>query len=117
MLSASDLKGILGMMPAFAMPDAADIRATQTIAGVRPCTTVTLASRKRAARRAGSDRRAHNGCWLFGRSRCLTRRRSSSGTSMPPADATVAEPPAAITACAASSVVRARLPPASDGTI
>jgi len=32
MLSASDLKGILGMMPAFAMPDAADIRATQTIA-------------------------------------------------------------------------------------
>ena len=78
---------------------------------------VTWAPRKRAARRAGSDRRAHNGCWLFGRSRCLPRRRSSSGTSMPPADATVAEPPAAITACAASRVVRARLPPASDGTI
>ena len=88
-----------------------------TVAGVRPCTTVTLAPRKCAASRAGSDRRAHNGCWLLGRSRCLPRRRSSSGTSKPPADATVAEPPAAITACAASTVVRARLPPASDGTI
>jgi trans-o-hydroxybenzylidenepyruvate hydratase-aldolase len=32
MLSASDLKGVLGMMPAFATPDAVDIRATQTIA-------------------------------------------------------------------------------------
>jgi trans-o-hydroxybenzylidenepyruvate hydratase-aldolase len=32
MLSASDLKGILGMMPAFATPDATDVRATQTVA-------------------------------------------------------------------------------------
>ena len=32
MLSANELKGILGMMPAFATPDATDIRATQTIA-------------------------------------------------------------------------------------
>ena len=32
MITASELKGILGMMPAFATPDAADIRATQTIA-------------------------------------------------------------------------------------
>jgi trans-o-hydroxybenzylidenepyruvate hydratase-aldolase len=32
MLSASDLKGILGMMPAFATPDASDVRATQTVA-------------------------------------------------------------------------------------
>ncbi|HEY7167411.1 MAG TPA: dihydrodipicolinate synthase family protein [Candidatus Binatia bacterium] len=32
MLTASDLKGVLGMMPAFATPDAVDIRATQTIA-------------------------------------------------------------------------------------
>jgi dihydrodipicolinate synthase/N-acetylneuraminate lyase len=32
MISASELKGVLGMMPAFATPDAVDIRATQTIA-------------------------------------------------------------------------------------
>ena len=32
MLSANELKGVLGMMPAFATPDAADIKATQTIA-------------------------------------------------------------------------------------
>lgn len=32
MLSASDLKGVLGMMPSFATPDATDIRSTQTIA-------------------------------------------------------------------------------------
>jgi len=32
MLTASELKGVLGMMPAFATPDAVDIRATQTIA-------------------------------------------------------------------------------------
>ena len=32
MISANELKGILGMMPAFATPDATDIRATQTIA-------------------------------------------------------------------------------------
>src|SRR6185369_16268670 len=32
MLAASDLKGILGMMPAFATSDATNIRATQTIA-------------------------------------------------------------------------------------
>ena len=32
MISASELKGVLGMMPAFATPDAADIKATQTIA-------------------------------------------------------------------------------------
>ena len=32
MLSASELKGVLGMMPAFATPDAVDIRSTQTIA-------------------------------------------------------------------------------------
>jgi dihydrodipicolinate synthase/N-acetylneuraminate lyase len=32
MLSASELNGVLGMMPAFATPDAIDIRATQTIA-------------------------------------------------------------------------------------
>jgi len=32
MLTASDLNGVLGMMPAFATPDAVDIRATQTIA-------------------------------------------------------------------------------------
>ena len=32
MLTASDLKGVLGMMPSFATADAVDIRATQTIA-------------------------------------------------------------------------------------
>ena len=32
MLSAKELNGVLGMMPAFATPDAVDIRATQTIA-------------------------------------------------------------------------------------
>ena len=32
MLSASEIGGVLGMMPAFATPDAVDIRATQTIA-------------------------------------------------------------------------------------
>jgi len=32
MITASELKGILGMMPAFATPDAPDIRATHTIA-------------------------------------------------------------------------------------
>ncbi len=32
MLTANELKGVLGMMPAFATPDAIDIRATQTIA-------------------------------------------------------------------------------------
>ena len=32
MLTASELNGVLGMMPAFATPDAVDIRATQTIA-------------------------------------------------------------------------------------
>jgi len=32
MITASELKGILGMMPAFATPDAADIRAIQTVA-------------------------------------------------------------------------------------
>ena len=32
MIGANELKGILGMMPAFATPDAIDIRATQTIA-------------------------------------------------------------------------------------
>src|SRR5689334_20141430 len=32
MIDANELKGILGMMPAFATPDAIDIRATQTIA-------------------------------------------------------------------------------------
>lgn len=32
MLSAKDLSGILAMMPAFATPDAVDIRATQTVA-------------------------------------------------------------------------------------
>src|SRR5262245_66466059 len=32
MISASELKGVLGMMPAFATSDAVDIRATQTIA-------------------------------------------------------------------------------------
>lgn len=32
MLTASELKGVLGMMPAFATPDAVNIRATQTIA-------------------------------------------------------------------------------------
>jgi len=32
MLTANDLKGVLAMMPAFATPDAADIRATKTIA-------------------------------------------------------------------------------------
>ncbi len=32
MLTANELKGVLGMMPAFATPDAVDIRATQTIA-------------------------------------------------------------------------------------
>lgn len=32
MLSANDLSGVLAMMPAFATPDAVDIRATQTIA-------------------------------------------------------------------------------------
>ena len=32
MISANELKGVLGMMPAFATPDAVDIRATQTIA-------------------------------------------------------------------------------------
>jgi hypothetical protein len=36
---------------------------------------------------------------------------------LPPGDATIAEPPAAMTACAASSVARARPPPASVGTI
>ena len=35
----------------------------------------------------------------------------------PPGEATSAEPPAAITACAASSVARARPPPARVGTI
>src|SRR4030067_1571729 len=30
-LAASDLNGVLGMMPAFATPDAVDIRATQNI--------------------------------------------------------------------------------------
>jgi len=32
MLTANDLKGVLAMMPAFATPDAVDIKATQTIA-------------------------------------------------------------------------------------
>jgi dihydrodipicolinate synthase/N-acetylneuraminate lyase len=32
MITASELSGVLGMMPAFATPDAVDIRATQTIA-------------------------------------------------------------------------------------
>ena len=32
MIGANELKGILGMMPAFATPDAVDIRATQTVA-------------------------------------------------------------------------------------
>src|ERR1700741_4740129 len=32
MITANELKGVLGMMPAFATPDAADIKATQTIA-------------------------------------------------------------------------------------
>jgi trans-o-hydroxybenzylidenepyruvate hydratase-aldolase len=32
MLTASDLKGVLAMMPAFATPDAVDVRSTQTIA-------------------------------------------------------------------------------------
>ena len=32
MISANELNGILGMMPAFATPDATDIHATQTIA-------------------------------------------------------------------------------------
>jgi dihydrodipicolinate synthase/N-acetylneuraminate lyase len=32
MLTAREIGGVLGMMPAFATPDAVDIRATQTIA-------------------------------------------------------------------------------------
>ncbi|HEX2229974.1 MAG TPA: dihydrodipicolinate synthase family protein [Candidatus Binatia bacterium] len=32
MISASELNGVLGMMPSFATPDAVDVRATQTIA-------------------------------------------------------------------------------------
>src|SRR5437016_14344211 len=32
MLTANELNGVLGMMPAFATPDAVDIRATQTVA-------------------------------------------------------------------------------------
>src|SRR3970040_2508567 len=32
MLTANDLKGVLAMMPAFATPDAVDIRSTKTIA-------------------------------------------------------------------------------------
>ena len=32
MITSSELNGILGMMPAFATPDATDIRATQTVA-------------------------------------------------------------------------------------
>ena len=32
MITANELKGVLGMMPAFATPDATDVRATQTIA-------------------------------------------------------------------------------------
>ncbi len=32
MLSAKDIGGVLGMMPAFATPDAVDVRARQTIA-------------------------------------------------------------------------------------
>ena len=32
MISASELNGVLGMMPAFATPDATDVRATETIA-------------------------------------------------------------------------------------
>ncbi len=32
MIGATELKGILGMMPAFATPDAVDTRATQTVA-------------------------------------------------------------------------------------
>src|SRR3977135_2881806 len=32
MISANDLQGVLGMMPAFATTDAVDIKATQTIA-------------------------------------------------------------------------------------
>ncbi len=32
MITASELNGVLGMMPAFATPDAVDVRATQTIA-------------------------------------------------------------------------------------
>ena len=32
MISASELKGVLGMMPAFATADAVDIKATQTVA-------------------------------------------------------------------------------------
>ena len=36
MISANELNGVLGMMPAFATPDAVDIRATQTVAVDNP---------------------------------------------------------------------------------
>ena len=32
MIASNELGGVLGMMPAFATPDAVDVRATQTIA-------------------------------------------------------------------------------------
>ena len=65
----------------------------------------------------GSMSRPHSAWPPSGSSRCVARSRSRSGTMAPPGEATMAEPPAAITACAASSVARASPPPARVGTI
>ena len=91
--------------------------ATHAVAGERAWISETRASRRLAASLRGKVSRGHNAWRLAGNSRCVARSRSRSGTRVPPGEATMAEPPAAITACAASSVARARPPPARVGTI
>ncbi len=65
-----------------------------------------FAAGSRRACRAASGGPTADGC-RRGSSRCVARCRSRSGTMAPPGEATMAEPPAAMTACAASSVARA----------
>ncbi len=85
--------------------------------GERAWISETRASRRLEASLPGSIRRPHSGWLPSGNSRCVARSLSRSGTMAPPGEATMAEPPAAITACAASSVARARPLPARVGTI
>jgi hypothetical protein len=78
---------------------------------------VDLSLAQARARLPGRVNRPHAGCDGAGISMWLARNLSRSGTMLPPGDATIAEPPAAMTACAASSVARATPPPARVGTI
>jgi len=113
----SAIKGACKVAIHLAPSRRATARATHAVAGDRACTTVTPASRKPALSLAGRMSRAIKGLRPSGISTCRLRWRSRTGTITPLGDATIDAPSAAIAACAASSVARARPPPARLGTI